>query len=51
MNVTFFRYTGNPKKVLKQLSGGITGTGIKPFDDFSEQTPSVIIAYNPTIYD
>lgn len=51
MNATFFRYAGNPKKVLKQLSGGITVSGIKPFEDFSDQTPSFIIAYNPAIYE
>lgn len=51
MNATFFNYTGNPKKILKQLSGGITVTGIKPFEDFNEQNPALIIAYNPTIYE
>jgi hypothetical protein len=51
MNATFFRYTGNPKKVLKQLSGGITVSGIQPFEDLSEQNPSLIVSYNPAIYD
>ena len=50
MTATFFRYTGNPKKVLKQLSGGITVSNIKPYTDYSRNNPYLIITYNVQIY-
>lgn len=50
MVATFYNYTGNPKKVLKQLTNGITVSNIKPYTDFSRNNPYLIIAYNAQIY-
>lgn len=50
MIATFYNYTGNPKKVLKQLTNGYTLPNIKPYADFSENNPYLIISYNQHIY-
>lgn len=50
MNATFYNYTGNPKKIKKDLGTGTNVSNFKPFEDFSEQNPYLIIGYNATIY-
>ena len=50
MNATFYNYTGNPKKIKKDLGTGTNVSNFKPFEDFSEQSPYLIIGYNATIY-
>lgn len=50
MNATFYNYTGNPKKILKQLSGGIVYTGLKLFEEFNEQNPALVLEFNSSVY-
>ena len=50
MNATFYNYTGNPKKILKNLSSGYVYTGLKLYNEFSEQNPELIIEFNSNVY-
>ena len=50
MNATFYNYTGNPKKVLKTLSSGYAYTGLKLYNEFSEQNPELILEFNSNVY-
>ena len=50
MTVTFYKYTGNPKKINKAFAATYASKTIEPTDFYDDEEPQIILLYNPQIY-
>lgn len=50
MTVTFYKYTGNTKKINKTFATSYTPITISPTDFYDDEEPQLILLYDPRIY-